>query len=489
MADGIELDAGSGGATLATDDGGASGHYQYVKLAWGADDTQNLVTAANPIPISWAGTAPPIGAGTEAAALRVTIATDSTGLLSIDDGGASLTVDNAGLTELAAAINSSRLDVNLAADAVGLATSANQDTGNTALAAIQTAAELLDNAVYVDDADWTDGTSSHLLIGGLYQSSPQSITDGDVGPIQLDANGRVLATVNDGGGSITVDGTVAVTGVATSANQDTANTALSAIQTAVEILDNAISGSEMQVDVVTSALPSGAATAANQSTANSALSAIQTAVQLLDNAVSGNEFQVDVVASLPAGTNAIGKLSANSGVDIGDVDVTSVIPGTAATSLGKAEDAAHSGGDTGVMSLAVRNDDLAALAGTDGDYAPLQVSQNGALLTAPTANDDYKYAAIDDASSGDNTLVAAVASRKLRVLSAFIVAAGTVNARFEDGAGGTALTGQMNLVANTGFVLPFNPAGWFETSANTLLNLELSAAISVDGSLTYIEVP
>ena len=46
----------------------------------------------------------------------------------------------------------------------------------------------------------------------------------------------------------------------------------------------------------------------------------------------------------------------------------------------------------------------------------------------------------------------------------------------------------MNLVANTGFVLPYNPAGWFETASNTLLNLELSAAVSVDGALTYMEV-
>jgi len=46
-------------------------------------------------------------------------------------------------------------------------------------------------------------------------------------------------------------------------------------------------------------------------------------------AISGSEMQVDVVAALPAGTNAIGKLAANSGVDIGDVDVTSVsLPST-----------------------------------------------------------------------------------------------------------------------------------------------------------------
>lgn len=96
------------------------------------------------------------------------------------------------------------------------------------------------------------------------------------------------------------------------------------------------------------------------------------------------------------------------------------------------------------------------------------------------------FAIIDAATSGDNTLVAAQgAGNKIRVYAAFLVAAGTVNVRFESGAAGTALTGQMNLVANTGFVLPFNPLGWFETAANTLLNLELSAAISVDGCLVY----
>jgi len=44
----------------------------------------------------------------------------------------------------------------------------------------------------------------------------------------------------------------------------------------------------------------------------------------LNNCIGTNELQVDIVASLPAGTNAIGKLAANSGVDIGDVDVTSL---------------------------------------------------------------------------------------------------------------------------------------------------------------------
>lgn len=99
-----------------------------------------------------------------------------------------------------------------------------------------------------------------------------------------------------------------------------------------------------------------------------------------------------------------------------------------------------------------------------------------------------KYAVIDAATSGDNTLVSAVSGKKIRVHSCFIVAAGAVNVRFESGASGTALTGQMNCAANGGFVLPHNEAGWFETAAGSLLNLELGGAVSVDGSLTYSEI-
>lgn len=96
------------------------------------------------------------------------------------------------------------------------------------------------------------------------------------------------------------------------------------------------------------------------------------------------------------------------------------------------------------------------------------------------------YAAIDAASSGDNTLVAAVTGKKIRVISLFYIAAGTVTTRFEAGTGGTPLTGQMNHAVNTGLCLPHNKNGWFETTAGALLNLELSGAVSVDGALSYI---
>ncbi len=61
-----------------------------------------------------------------------------------------------------------------------------------------------------------------------------------------------------------------------------------------------------------------------------------------------------------------------------DVDVTRIVPGTGATNLGKAEDAAHTSGDVGVMSLGVQKTSAGATA-SDGDYSPYQVDANGRL--------------------------------------------------------------------------------------------------------------
>jgi hypothetical protein len=61
----------------------------------------------------------------------------------------------------------------------------------------------------------------------------------------------------------------------------------------------------------------------------------------------------------------------------------------------------------------------------------------------PRATQEVKRAVINAASS-DNTLVAAVTGKKIRVLAALFTLAGTTpTARFESGTGGTALTGVM----------------------------------------------
>jgi len=128
----------------------------------------------------------------------------------------------------------------------------------------------------------------------------------------------------------------------------------------------------------------------------------------------------------------------------------------------------------------------AAAAALTGNTVQLATDtlRNGTTSVTPV------FVAINAAASGNNTLLAAAgASNKIRVLALNIVVGDAVNVRLENGAGGTAMTGIYEFNGKgDGIVLPFSPVGWFETAANTLLNLELSAAVSVDGSFVYVVV-
>jgi hypothetical protein len=173
-----------------------------------------------------------------------------------------------------------------------------------------TALQLIDDSVYVDDADWTDNTSKHLLVGGVYQSSPHTVTDGDVSPFLTDANGRLVVaatdnggtlSIDDGAGSITIDGTVAISGTVTVGSHAVTNAGTFAVQvdgTALTRLTDIETNTDSGAVV-----GNGAAATAQRVT--------------LANDSTG-------IVALTTSTASIGKLAANSGVDIGDVDVTSV---------------------------------------------------------------------------------------------------------------------------------------------------------------------
>lgn len=82
---------------------------------------------------------------------------------------------------------------------------------------------------------------------------------------------------------------------------------------------------------------------------------------------------------IPFIVDSSGRLHVNVGT--GSVAITSIIPGTGATNLGKAEDAVHANGDTGIAALAVRRDTLASSTSANGDYATFSVDSVGALWT------------------------------------------------------------------------------------------------------------
>lgn len=103
-----------------------------------------------------------------------------------------------------------------------------------------------------------------------------------------------------------------------------------------------------------------------------------------------------------------------------------------------------------------------------------------------------KFAKIDASASGDNSIVAAVTGRRIRVVGYTIIASGAVTAKWRSAS--TDISGGMALAANGGAapaVSVISPGGLFgvlQTEPGEALNLNLGAAVSVGGHLTYIEV-
>lgn len=128
---------------------------------------------------------------------------------------------------------------------------------------------------------------------------------------------------------------------------------------------------------------------------------------------------------------------------------------------------------------------LEAIMNSVGDTGTVNVAQDTAAIMNGATALTPKFAAISSTDDGDT--VALVSGKKIRVLSMYFVVAGATTVKFQSGAS-TDKTGAMSFAANGGISLPFNPVGWFETTAGEKLNHVLSNAVAIAGGLTYIEV-
>lgn len=129
---------------------------------------------------------------------RVTLASDDpavAALQALDNAisGSEMQVDIVGSIP-AGTNNIGDVDVVSSALPTGASTLAEQQSQTTHLATIagdttdiEAAVELIDDTVYVDDADWTADTSKHLLVGGVTQVATTANTDGDVTPLTTNA--------------------------------------------------------------------------------------------------------------------------------------------------------------------------------------------------------------------------------------------------------------------------------------------------------------
>lgn len=97
-----------------------------------------------------------------------------------------------------------------------------------------------------------------------------------------------------------------------------------------------------------------------------------------------------------------------------------------------------------------------------------------------------KRATISSSTSGDNTVVAAVTGKKIRVTALHLVTEGAVVLTWKSGA--TSISGALPYVGNSGLAMGngASPIGLDTTSGEALV-LNLSQAVGVRGWLAYIE--
>lgn len=399
-----------------------------------------------------------VGGGTEAAAMRVTLANDSTGTLTVDTTGTS------GLE-------------------VVQGTSADLKCTEASASDIKTAVEK------IDDWDESDRAKVNPIAGQAGIAANAGNMDALTTRVVIATNDTHYGTV---GASSDIDGVVHGQLRFIADQLVTIDVDTNAIKTAVELLDNAVDGNYLNVNLNAAgtdlAMNAGAMSA---QTTRVTLATDDThygqlgAASDIDGNVHGQlRYIADQLVNIDSDTNNI-----KTAVEL--LDDTVVVLGTATYA-----ETTTKGNVVGT----VRNDDLAPLANTDNEIAPFQTNSEGALYATLSASEEKRASGVAvGGTPGTDDIIAAVGSRKIRILALGLFAtSATVNNVFLDNADndllfntGNPLPLSLDADADTvpGFVLPYNPGGWMETdTVNEAVTLNSSAAQDIAWTITYIEV-
>jgi len=214
------------------------------------------------------------------------------------------------------------------------------------------------DAAHVDDAGFTLGTHSGMMMMGF--AGTQSVDANDAGAIAMETDGSVH--IHDGGNTITVDGTVTanlsaidnavldamvVDLAALETLQTSTNTKLDTLETTLTAIETDQAAIET---LLTAANVDHAANEVLLGTIDADTGAIKTAVEIIDNAIDGSEMQVDIVADgaglataanqLADGHNVtIDNSSGGSAVNIQDGGNTITVDGTVTANLSATDNA------------------------------------------------------------------------------------------------------------------------------------------------------
>lgn len=113
-----------------------------------------------------------------------------------------------------------------------------------------------------------------------------------------------------------------------------------------------------------------------------------------------------------SGTSADGDYGSFNVNSVGELWVKDADVLAALTAFSKAEDAAHSSGDTGIHALAVRKDAQGTNTSADGDYASLLTWSEGSLKTVDIRNATVLNTPVAVATTATALPTAALANRK-----------------------------------------------------------------------------
>lgn len=179
-------------------------------------------------------------------------------------------------------------------------------------------------------------------------------------------------------------------------------------------------------------------------------------------------------ASLPTLTN--GRWNALQGDVSGRLHVTN-------SRIEFAEDAPHVSGDLGVMALGVRQDTLAALGGTTGDYVPSQYDELGALWTRERQTRDAGVLHRSALSAADKC-----AAPVLSALSGQTVGGGSLVSGTTYYASAVAFTKQPGSGAVVGTTTPATVVSASPGGSNNALRLPIAQVTGADGYYLFLSV-
>lgn len=331
-----------------------------------------------------------------------------------------------------------------------------------------------------------------LVGGGVYNSTPLTLTNGQSAALQVSSSGALLVSGAAG---------------ATEYTEDAAAAANPQGPMMMAVRRDTLSGSEVSADgdnIAIKATSSGQVHTFTQLGAGSATIGALTANQSVNvaqingvttsmgNGVSGTGVQRVTIASdstgvvgLAAGSNVIGSLAANQSANVAQINGVTPLMGAGNTGTGSPR-----------VTIAT---DQAAIAtaghGATGAAVPSGATQMGVRTGAnmEAATQGATSVAINVSTATTTQLVALASSQQIRVTGLTVVAGGTGNITFVYGTGSncgtgtTSLSGAIPLVANVGFTMGAGLGPVLIVPASQALCITTSAAVQMSGWITYAQ--